>query len=298
MPSRGTSGTASRFTRHFRRGSDSPVSGAPYRSGGPGRHFRLADFGERVAPMVRPAPGTACVRSPSFSPATCGNPPVLTGAGPVGAYQGGGAGAAGTTYDRRSPRGIRHRRSRSSDRRAAVRSLGYLRFSPYHPIRGPWPFPFSGGRGVVPGLVQTGEMNSHSSWLYSRYSCILSRIVGISGRRGKCVAQKVTVQLVDDLDGSVAEETVEFGLDGVSYQIDLSMVNAEKIRDLLGDYVAHARRSGARRRGTSGVVRGRSAAVDREQNQAIREWARKRGLKVSERGRISAEVLDAYHQAN
>ena len=62
------------------------------------------------------------------------------------------------------------------------------------------------------------------------------------------MAQKVTVQLVDDLDGSVAEETVEFGLDGVSYQIDLSMVNAEKIRDLLGDYVAHARRSGARRR--------------------------------------------------
>jgi hypothetical protein len=112
------------------------------------------------------------------------------------------------------------------------------------------------------------------------------------------VAQKVTVQLVDDLDGSVAEETVEFGLDGVSYQIDLSTVNAEKIRDLLGDYVAHARRSGVRRRGTSGVVRGRSAAVDREQNQAIREWARKRGLKVSERGRISAEVLDAYHQAN
>jgi hypothetical protein len=114
------------------------------------------------------------------------------------------------------------------------------------------------------------------------------------------VAQKVTVQLVDDLDGSVAEETVEFGLDGIAYQIDLSTVNAEKIRDLLGDYVAHARRSGARRRAAAvaAVARGRSAAVDREQNQAIREWARKRGLKVSERGRISAEVLDAYHQAN
>ena len=113
------------------------------------------------------------------------------------------------------------------------------------------------------------------------------------------MAQKVTVQLVDDLDGSVAEETVEFGLDGVSYQIDLSSVNAEKIRDLLGDYVAHARRgSGVRRRSAAAAVRSRSAAVDREQNQAIREWARKRGLKVSERGRISAEVLEAYHQAN
>jgi hypothetical protein len=112
------------------------------------------------------------------------------------------------------------------------------------------------------------------------------------------VAQKVTVQLVDDLDGSVAEETVEFGLDGISYQIDLSSVNAEKIRDLLGDYVAHARRSGPRRRSSASAVRSRSAAVDREQNQAIREWARKRGLKVSERGRIAAEVLEAYHQAN
>jgi hypothetical protein len=112
------------------------------------------------------------------------------------------------------------------------------------------------------------------------------------------VAQKVTVQLVDDLDGSVAEETVEFGLDGISYQIDLSSVNAEKIRDLLEDYVAHARRSGPRRRSSATTVRSRSAAVDREQNQAIREWARKRGLKVSERGRIAAEVLEAYHQAN
>jgi hypothetical protein len=115
------------------------------------------------------------------------------------------------------------------------------------------------------------------------------------------VVQKVTVQLVDDLDGSVAEETVEFGLDGVSYQIDLSSVNAEKIRGTLADYVRHARRTGGvrgRRSPVATATRARSAAVDREQNQAIREWARKRGLKVSERGRISAEVLEAYHQAN
>jgi hypothetical protein len=113
------------------------------------------------------------------------------------------------------------------------------------------------------------------------------------------VAQKVTVQLVDDLDGSVADETVEFGLDGVSYQIDLSAVNAEKIRDTLADFVSHARRTGSRtKRSAVAAGRSRSAAVDREQNQAIREWARKRGLKVSERGRISAEVLEAYHQAN
>lgn len=112
------------------------------------------------------------------------------------------------------------------------------------------------------------------------------------------MVQKVTVELVDDLDGTVAEETVEFGLDGVAYQIDLSSVNAEKIRDALADFVAHARRGGAHKRTAGTAPRSRSAAVDREQNQAIREWARKRGLKVSERGRISAEVLEAYHQAN
>ena len=112
------------------------------------------------------------------------------------------------------------------------------------------------------------------------------------------MAQKVTVQLVDDLDGSVAEETVEFGLDGVSYQIDLSSVNAEKIRDMLSDFVTNARRSGMRKRSTGVVPKARSAAVDREQNQAIREWARKQGMKVSDRGRIPAEVLDAYHKTN
>src|SRR6266568_2750479 len=149
-------------------------------------------------------------------------------------------------------------------------------------------------------LVQTGEMKCASSWCDTGYPCILSRKTRLStpGRKDTCVVQKVTVQLVDDLDGSVAQETVEFGLDGVSYQIDLSSVNAEKIRDMLHDFVANARRSGLRKRVASTAAKARSAAVDREQNQAIREWARKRGLRVSERGRISAEVLEAYHQAN
>ena len=115
------------------------------------------------------------------------------------------------------------------------------------------------------------------------------------------MAQKVTVELVDDLDGAVAEETVEFGIDGVTYQIDLSSKNADKLREALAGYVASARRAGGRKRGPVPAGRaGRSTggAVDREQNQAIREWARKRGLKVSERGRISSEVLEAYHKAN
>ncbi|SHG70332.1 histone-like nucleoid-structuring protein Lsr2 [Streptoalloteichus hindustanus] len=115
------------------------------------------------------------------------------------------------------------------------------------------------------------------------------------------MAQKVTVELVDDLDGTRAEETVEFALDGVGYQIDLSATNAGKLRDALATFVASARRSGGgRKRGGTAPARkgGRPASADREQNQAIREWARKRGMKVSERGRISTEVLNAYHQAN
>ncbi|ACU34299.1 MULTISPECIES: Lsr2 family protein [Actinosynnema] len=114
------------------------------------------------------------------------------------------------------------------------------------------------------------------------------------------MAQKVTVTLVDDLDGGVAEETVDFGLDGVAYQIDLSSVNAGKLRSALGAFTTAARKTGGRKRGPgrpAGVkAAARPASADREQNQAIREWARKQGMKVSDRGRIPAEVLEAYHQ--
>jgi hypothetical protein len=114
------------------------------------------------------------------------------------------------------------------------------------------------------------------------------------------MAQKVTVTLVDDLDGSTAEETVEFGLDGASYTIDLSGDNAGRLREALDEYVDHARRAGGRKR-AAGRVAGRAprpASADREQNQAIREWARKQGMKVSDRGRIPAEVLESYHKTN
>ena len=117
------------------------------------------------------------------------------------------------------------------------------------------------------------------------------------------MAQKVTVSLIDDLDGDKADETVEFGLDGKSYEIDLSTGNADKLRDALASYVAAARRPGGRRRSGGGPAVAATAAarrpsVDREQNQAIRDWARKRGMKVSDRGRIPADVLEAYHQEN
>jgi hypothetical protein len=101
------------------------------------------------------------------------------------------------------------------------------------------------------------------------------------------MAQKVQITLVDDLDGSAANETVQFGLDGVGYEIDLSAANADALRQALARYVGSARRVASRRaRGASG--RGASDA------HAIRAWAKERGLAVSERGRISAEVRRAY----
>jgi uncharacterized protein YggL (DUF469 family) len=114
------------------------------------------------------------------------------------------------------------------------------------------------------------------------------------------VAQIREVRLIDDLDGNEADETLEFGVDGKNYEIDLSKANAGKLRDALAEFVASARRlSGGRgRRPAAAVAVARRPSIDREQNQAIREWARKRGMKVSDRGRIPAEVLDAYHQEN
>lgn len=114
------------------------------------------------------------------------------------------------------------------------------------------------------------------------------------------MAQRVEVALVDDLDGSEAEESVEFGLDGVSYQIDLSEDNAIELRDALAQYVEHARRTGGRRRTASrpsvaAEVKA-PAHVDREQNQAIRKWARTNGYEVSDRGRIPTEVVEAFHR--
>ncbi|MGI5218163.1 histone-like nucleoid-structuring protein Lsr2 [Nocardia sp. CA-290969] len=110
------------------------------------------------------------------------------------------------------------------------------------------------------------------------------------------MARKVIVELVDDYDGtSPAEETVTLALDGVTYEIDLSARNAEKLRDIVGEWAAHARRVGGR--ATKGK-KPAQAATDSRQTQAIREWARKNGMDVSARGRISADVLEAYKKAH
>ncbi|GFG71001.1 histone-like nucleoid-structuring protein Lsr2 [Mycolicibacter senuensis] len=110
------------------------------------------------------------------------------------------------------------------------------------------------------------------------------------------MAKKVTVTLIDDFDGEgAADETVEFGLDGVTYEIDLSSKNATKLRGDLKKWADAGRRVGGRRRGRAGA--GRRGAIDREQSAAIREWARRNGHNVSTRGRIPADIIDAFHAA-
>lgn len=111
------------------------------------------------------------------------------------------------------------------------------------------------------------------------------------------MAQKVLVQLVDDLDGTSSNDisTVTFGLDGVTYEIDLNADNASNLRNHLADYIAAARRTGGRvRRGGSPAG---GSGRNREQTQAIREWAKKNGHEVSDRGRIPAAVIEAFETA-
>ncbi|GEL17337.1 histone-like nucleoid-structuring protein Lsr2 [Pseudonocardia asaccharolytica] len=123
------------------------------------------------------------------------------------------------------------------------------------------------------------------------------------------MARNVVVRLVDDLDGSDASETVEFAVDGRTYEIDLSEVNRRKLDEALAPFVAAARntgRGGSRRRvGASTVVASRQAAGSaagataaevRARNEAIRAWARENGFEVSSRGRIRGEILEAYER--
>ncbi|HSV67806.1 MAG TPA: Lsr2 family protein [Mycobacteriales bacterium] len=112
------------------------------------------------------------------------------------------------------------------------------------------------------------------------------------------MAQKIQVLLLDDLDGGDASETVAFGLDGTSYEIDLSAKNAAKLRDALAGYVGAARKAGqavGRPAGRPRSGRGGRAAMDREQAAAIRSWAKGKGLKVSDRGRIPASIVEQYN---
>jgi hypothetical protein len=112
---------------------------------------------------------------------------------------------------------------------------------------------------------------------------------------GAVVARKVEIQLLDDIDGGKADETLRFGLDGTDYEADLSAKHADKLRSALAKYILKARRVG---RGhvvpTARNRTGGSARSDRAQNQAIREWAKRKGIELSDRGRIRGDVVERY----
>jgi nucleoid-associated protein Lsr2 len=110
------------------------------------------------------------------------------------------------------------------------------------------------------------------------------------------MAKQTYVQLVDDIDGSEAHETIKFGIDGLSYEIDLSNKNAAKLRTALQTYVDHGTRISGRAAAASRGGARRPAVAEREQNKAIRAWAIRKGLDVAPRGRIRSDIIEQYHR--
>jgi hypothetical protein len=115
------------------------------------------------------------------------------------------------------------------------------------------------------------------------------------------VAQRTILELVDDLDGGKADETVTFALDGVEYVIDLSAENADRLRDVLAEYVGHGRRVGGRkqRAGAAPVAKaGNGNGNGKPDTQAVREWARSQGETVAERGRVPQALVIRFQEAH
>ena len=111
------------------------------------------------------------------------------------------------------------------------------------------------------------------------------------------MAQKVNIILVDDLDGGSADENVKFGLDGVNYEIDLSAANASELRSSLERFITAARKASGSRAAARGSAKAPSGGRGHDSAQ-IRQWARDNGYNVNSRGRIQAEIQEAYQKAN
>ena len=109
------------------------------------------------------------------------------------------------------------------------------------------------------------------------------------------MAQKIQTLFIDDLDGSAAEGTVRFGLDGTEYEIDLNAKHAQELRDALARYVDAARRAGgAARRSARGARRGSASGLNTIE---VREWAKAQGIEVKDRGRVPAELVVKFKAA-
>jgi hypothetical protein len=114
-------------------------------------------------------------------------------------------------------------------------------------------------------------------------------------RNQAAVAQKIQTLFIDDLDGSAAEGTVRFGLDGTEYEIDLNEQHTRELRDALARYVSAARRA-------NGVARrpartGRRAPASGLNTTEVREWAKAQGIEVKDRGRVPAELVVKFKAA-
>jgi hypothetical protein len=110
------------------------------------------------------------------------------------------------------------------------------------------------------------------------------------------MAQRTVVTVVCDLphDGEVeGTESVSFAFDGNAYEIDLCEPHSKELREKIGAFADHARKAtaGSRRRKPR-------TGPGREQSAEIREWARSKGHKVSERGRIPSQILADYHASH
>ena len=112
---------------------------------------------------------------------------------------------------------------------------------------------------------------------------------------GVHVAQKIQTLFIDDIDGSEAEGTVRFALDGAEYEIDLNAKHAEALRKALSRYVEAARRSSGPARRPART--GRRTASSGLNTTEVREWAKAQGIEVKDRGRVPAEVVAKFKAA-
>jgi hypothetical protein len=115
------------------------------------------------------------------------------------------------------------------------------------------------------------------------------------------MAQKVIREFIDDIDGSKAERTFTFAVDGTHYEIDLSSENIGEFNEAIAGFVESARKvkasdTGRRARKTSPSTSG--SGRSREQTQVVREWARQQGHSINDRGRIPASIQQAFNQAH
>ena len=113
------------------------------------------------------------------------------------------------------------------------------------------------------------------------------------------MAKKEVIQVIDDLDGAALDEyeTIEWSLDGKSYEFDTSTEHAEEFRNTLATYIGASRVTSPVRGGRR-AAQSTSGGRTKEDTQAIREWAQDNGYEVSDRGRISHFIIEAYWSAH